>query len=722
MLVLRLVCAGTVEEVILRRGEWARILPSSLPEPPPSLPEPPPSLPEPPHSLLPLSRPTTPHARTTPPLPPLPAARAYRGSADGPAPSIPCHVLTSRLPHAHQPLAARSPLDWSRAPITRTARAKLRISRGTLAEAGADGEDNDVAEGSNTGGGTQGGTRRGVRGGDAAPSAAMTAEAIRYGLADLYDDHATAAHGDVDGAGETSHVSTASAGGGDGAGGTMGGATRGAAAGPTDAQIDGMLSEWSTCGVRRDTAGSVAVGTGRGAAMGSAESSAVAGGATAGAGTGSDRGCGQGSSSPAVARPDGASGGGGGEEDSIYIFDGVDYAETAIARRRAADENALHRVVLQASRAAAASGAAESAAAVVAAAAAGGRGRRHTAMSEEEAAVERARLEATAREAERVKKERAEHRKLERWRKAGYVSLSLAPPSEAETDEYAPPAPGAPASHVGGAVATRGVGGLSGAAVGGASLKRKRGDAAAQGGARAARAGSGPDLLGDDSEATIDDSDGDGGDCGRPGASPAHDSAGDGSGACMPEGSRDPPEEESDDVDVGDEDDEAGTQLRFAVGDAMTAGGAAGASPRVVLVYADASGRWPSRGFFRSVSSMSTAPQAAYEAASAQADLALGDAHWVELPEPANAGRVVCVLVVLRRDKRAPPGTPPELCAASLDAALARVGAKLSRCRGASVHSPRLAATAGGSAWYAVERLLKRNLRRTPTTVYYYRR
>ncbi|KAL1506998.1 hypothetical protein AB1Y20_007861 [Prymnesium parvum] len=161
---------------------------------------------------------------------------------------------------------------------------------------------------------------------------------------------------------------------------------------------------------------------------------------------------------------------------------------------------------------------------------------------------------------------------------------------------------------------------------------------------------------------------------------------------------------------------EAAAALRFVVGDAM--GGAAGGA-RLVLVWTDASGRWPSRGFFAAVGGVSAAPQAAYEAAHAHADLAMGDAHVVDCTA-ARAGLWVCLMPVLRREKKAAHGAPPALCAAALDVALRRV-ARAAEERGASVHSPRLAAAAGAS-WYTAERLLAKRLAKVETTVYYFPR
>ena len=48
------------------------------------------------------------------------------------------------------------------------------------------------------------------------------------------------------------------------------------------------------------------------------------------------------------------------------------------------------------------------------------------------------------------------------------------------------------------------------------------------------------------------------------------------------------------------------------------------------MMFVDASGRWPSRGFFRAVAGVTGEPQRVYEAAHENGDLALGDAHLVE--------------------------------------------------------------------------------------------
>ena len=278
----------------------------------------------------------------------------------------------------------------------------------------------------------------------------------------------------------------------------------------------------------------------------------------------------------------------------------------------------------------------------------GGRGhRRGAVLTEAERQAERARAARAAEAAEAAKKARAEQRKLDRWRKAGYSSLAIPLASQAEVSQQS---------------------------------------------------------VANDSDTDEDDDDSGGLDIdGR--AVGAHAGA---SGRARA----------------------ASGGLRFVVGDAMTpeldapasaAGNGSSSSAsvcagHVVLVWVDGSGRWPSRGFFRAVSAVTSAPQAAYESAHANSDLALGDAHLVDRSASVQ-GLHVALLVVLQRDKRAPYGTPPTLCTSSLDMALGRLGA-VAALRGLSVHSPRL--TTG--SWYTVERLLRKHLSCVCTTVYYHKR
>ena len=116
---------------------------------------------------------------------------------------------------------------------------------------------------------------------------------------------------------------------------------------------------------------------------------------------------------------------------------------------------------------------------------------------------------------------------------------------------------------------------------------------------------------------------------------------------------------------------------------------------------------------------MRAQPRLAYEAAHAQGDLAEGDAHLVDCTA-AGPGMLLAILVVLKRDKKAPYGTPPALAPDALGAALPKVAAAAA-ARGATVHTPRLAS--GSGSWYAVERLLQKHVAaKVPTFVYYFAR
>ena len=316
-------------------------------------------------------------------------------------------------------------------------------------------------------------------------------------------------------------------------------------------------------------------------------------------------------------------------DDSIYSFDGKNFAPDKAAARREADTTAL--AVLVAGKAGGAAAAAGSAGAP---GDGGGRGKRRREMSEEETAAEAAEAVRAQEEAKRRKAERAEERKLERWRQAGYTSLALAAEG-----------------------VTTGAGSSSTAAAAAAA---------------------------DDGETDVD---------------------------------TDADEDADDEAAVG-----VDGSLRFVVGDAAVArGGGDGATgPRIVLCWVDDRGRWPGRGFFGAVTSqLGDGPRLAYEAAHTHGDLKLGDAHLLDC-SATSPGMLLCLIVVLARDKAAPHGTPPTLSMEALGTALSKV-ACAAAARGSSVHTPRLPAASG--AWYGAERLLRKHLpRRAQTFVYYFAR
>ena len=572
--------------------------------------------------------------------------------------------------------------------ILRRAQAKLLVSRGLLAEHAAD---LDVPAPSAAGSGAGAGRSAGV-GVSAAgtPSQAAAAEAIRFGLASLCNT--------PEGGGTSGRSS-------------VGGDTD-AAGGPSDAAIEALLDGGVSGGV-------------------------ISGGGGSGGGVGSS-GLSSGGSVGAAADGDIAdAGAGAGAADSIYIFDGVDFAvKQAGATQRAADDEAAFSAFVQrpagtsggASGMGSAQGSAPDALTSLC-----GRGRRNREpMNEEESAAELARLAAAAAAAEAAKKEKSEARKRERWRKAGYTSLALR-----DATDQLPPAPPPAAAPAAAAAAAPGWNGKAVAGRTKAALKT----------ARDASAWDGSDTEDDEAEAAV--------------------TAGARAAALRAQGEAREEEdgEEEEEEEGGDElgGDGSGTgggawdgaagrgrraTISFMVGDAMTGAsplaadhrsdapshafgapsqapgapspsGSASAPPRVVVAWVDTSGRWPSRGFFSSISAVSDAPQAAYEAAHAQGDLELGDAHLVDCSSAATPGLHVCLLVVLHRDKRVAYGTPPSLDTVALDTALRRLATAARRCA-ATVHSPRL--SANGSSWYAVERLLRKNMRGVPTSIYYFKR
>ncbi|KAF1789279.1 P-loop containing nucleoside triphosphate hydrolase [Phytophthora cactorum] len=142
--------------------------------------------------------------------------------------------------------------------------------------------------------------------------------------------------------------------------------------------------------------------------------------------------------------------------------------------------------------------------------------------------------------------------------------------------------------------------------------------------------------------------------------------------------------------------------------------------PYIVFHCVDNSGVWCSRGFFRSLSALSPAIQKQYEAAARNGDLKLGSAHLIRLP----TNGYVCLLVVQgfigKKKQRVGngPGTvqivrqgkSSTLRLNALETALQALAHRALEL-GATVHLPRIGYGTPNFNWYAVERLLARNLR-----------
>ncbi|KAG2866530.1 Chromodomain-helicase-DNA-binding protein 1-like [Phytophthora cactorum] len=155
--------------------------------------------------------------------------------------------------------------------------------------------------------------------------------------------------------------------------------------------------------------------------------------------------------------------------------------------------------------------------------------------------------------------------------------------------------------------------------------------------------------------------------------------------------------------------------------------------PYIVFHCVDNSGVWCSRGFFRSLSALSPAIQKQYEAAARNGDLKLGSAHLIRLP----TNGYVCLLVVQgfigKKKQRVGngPGTVQIVRQGksstfrlnALETALQALAHRALEL-GATVHLPRIGYGTPNFNWYAVERLLARNLRDVgvEATIYYYSR
>lgn len=206
---------------------------------------------------------------------------------------------------------------------------------------------------------------------------------------------------------------------------------------------------------------------------------------------------------------------------------------------------------------------------------------------------------------------------------------------------------------------------------------------------------------------------------------------------------------EADDDDSSSSDDSVvSTPIKYRAGDASRPPLRAIPTAAAIIVHCvDTSGAWSSRGFFRSLAALSPAIQRQYEAAGANGDLKLGQAHLVPLPPRVEDGRTVevfaCLLVVQgfvggakdakRAKLLAAAGQPARALRAggksttfrlqALERSL-RALARRARQLRASVHMPRIGYGTPGFNWYAVERIVQRQLRDAgvAVSIYYFAR
>ncbi|KAE9048957.1 Chromodomain-helicase-DNA-binding protein 1-like [Phytophthora rubi] len=159
--------------------------------------------------------------------------------------------------------------------------------------------------------------------------------------------------------------------------------------------------------------------------------------------------------------------------------------------------------------------------------------------------------------------------------------------------------------------------------------------------------------------------------------------------------------------------------------------------PYIIVHCVDNSGVWCSRGFFRSLSTLSPSIQKQYEAAGRNGDLKLGSAHLIRLPSQATTDNqppvegYVCLLVVQgfagKKKQRVGNGQLVRQGKSStfrlnaLETALQTLAHRALELD-ATVHLPRIGYGTPNFNWYAVERLLARNLRDVgvEATIYYY--
>lgn len=187
--------------------------------------------------------------------------------------------------------------------------------------------------------------------------------------------------------------------------------------------------------------------------------------------------------------------------------------------------------------------------------------------------------------------------------------------------------------------------------------------------------------------------------------------------------------------------------LHFRAGDASHPQQDNISSDAIIIVHCvDKSGVWSSRGFFRSLAGLSPTIQQQYEAAGRNNDLKLGSAHLVSLPDlvidksdgsSKTIERYVCLLVVqgflatkgankkqrIANGALVRHGKSTMFRLNALDQALEAL-ARRALTLNASVHMPRIGYGTPNFNWYAVERLIKRNLRDrgVDTSIYYFSR
>eukprot|EP01127_Copromyxa_protea_P016450 TRINITY_DN4889_c0_g2_i1.p1 TRINITY_DN4889_c0_g2~~TRINITY_DN4889_c0_g2_i1.p1 ORF type:complete len:1099 (-),score=234.97 TRINITY_DN4889_c0_g2_i1:59-3355(-) len=167
---------------------------------------------------------------------------------------------------------------------------------------------------------------------------------------------------------------------------------------------------------------------------------------------------------------------------------------------------------------------------------------------------------------------------------------------------------------------------------------------------------------------------------------------------------------------------DADNNLVYVTGDASRPQNLGDDDNAIIVVCCDNSGKWSSRGFFRSISGLSHKPEEAFSRAHLMKDLTLGDVHLVELGDELNCsdqkGNLYVALVICQNRRGDVIG---DLNLLHLQTGLTKVAQEARRLH-ASVHLPRIGADMPKINYYSVERMVRNTFTHTKAFIYYYRR
>lgn len=136
--------------------------------------------------------------------------------------------------------------------------------------------------------------------------------------------------------------------------------------------------------------------------------------------------------------------------------------------------------------------------------------------------------------------------------------------------------------------------------------------------------------------------------------------------------------------------------------------------PAAILHCLDASGRWPSRGFFKSIAEFTHVVGEQYESAKEAKDLKMGDLHLV----PPNNSFAYALAVCMKYNSQK---QTMEFDFEALRVTLLKLRQEVKKFK-ASVHLPRIGSSRDPQQnhWYSVERLVRNIFAREHIHVYVY--